>query len=163
VSAELLHEGLAESADLVVALALGVEVGTTLATADVETGQGVLEDLLEAEELQAVGECVSAGLLLPAVGGTAGRLGQDLHGQVDGGVEAEAALIGTQSRVELNAETAVDLEGTAVILPDDTEVDDALGDSGDLQGGSVLGVLSEKGRVLESRSQFTVGLCSTTC
>jgi hypothetical protein len=35
VSAQLLHEGVAEATDLVVGLALGVEVGTTLTTTHV--------------------------------------------------------------------------------------------------------------------------------
>ena len=52
VLAELPHERNAELADLVIRLALGVEVGTTLATAHVQTGQSILEDLLETQELE---------------------------------------------------------------------------------------------------------------
>lgn len=52
VPLELGHEGLAEAHDLVVGLALGVEVGATLATAHGERGEGVLKDLLEAKELE---------------------------------------------------------------------------------------------------------------
>jgi len=84
VLAQLGHEGDTEAANLVVGLALGVEVGATLATTHVQAGQGILEDLLEAEELQ--------------------------DGQVNRGVEAETALVGAESGVELNAETAVDLD-----------------------------------------------------
>lgn len=84
VLAQLGHEGDAEAADLVVGLALGVEVGTTLTTTHVETGEGILEDLLEAEELQ--------------------------DGQVDRGVETETTLVGAEGGVELDAETAVDLD-----------------------------------------------------
>lgn len=51
VLAQLGHEGHAEATDLVVGLALGVEVGTTLATTHVQTGQSILEDLLETKEL----------------------------------------------------------------------------------------------------------------
>jgi hypothetical protein len=51
VLAELGHEALAEAHDLGVGLALGVEVRAALAAADGQRGEGVLEDLLEAEEL----------------------------------------------------------------------------------------------------------------
>jgi hypothetical protein len=40
-----------ESPDLVVRLALGVKVGSTLATTHHQTSQGVLEDLLETEAI----------------------------------------------------------------------------------------------------------------
>lgn len=106
VLGELAHESLAEAADLAVALALGVKVGTTLATAHVEAGQGILEDLLKAEELE--------------------------NGQVHGGVEAEAALVRAQGRVELDAVTAVDADLALVILPGDAELEDSLGNGADL-------------------------------
>ncbi len=64
------HEALAEAHDLVVRLPLGVEVGAALAAADRQAGQGVLEDLLEAEELD--------------------------DAEVDGRVEAQAALVGAE-------------------------------------------------------------------
>src|SRR5690606_22233852 len=51
VAVELGHEGLAEAHDLGIRATLGVEVGAALAAADGHAGQGVLEDLLEAEEL----------------------------------------------------------------------------------------------------------------
>ena len=51
VAAQLSHEGLAEAHDLSVGLALRVEVGTALAAAHRQRGQGVLENLLEAKEL----------------------------------------------------------------------------------------------------------------
>lgn len=73
----------AEAADLGVRLALGVKVRATLATAHVEAGEGVLEDLLKAEELE--------------------------DGQVDRRVETEAALVRAEDRRELDAETVVDL------------------------------------------------------
>lgn len=74
---ELAHEGVAETPDLAVGLALGVKVGSTFSSSHAETGQCVLEGLLEAEELE--------------------------DGQVDGGVEAETALVGTESGVVLKA------------------------------------------------------------
>ena len=51
VAVELGHEALAEAHDLGVGAALGVEVGAALAAADRHAGERVLEDLLEAEEL----------------------------------------------------------------------------------------------------------------
>ena len=86
VLAELGHEGDTEAADLIVGLALGVKVGTTLTTTHVEAGQGILENLLEAEELE--------------------------DGQVHRRVEPEATLVGTKGRVELDTVTAVDLDLT---------------------------------------------------
>jgi hypothetical protein len=52
VLAELPHERNAELADLIIRLALRVEVGTTLATAHVKTGQSILKNLLEAQEFE---------------------------------------------------------------------------------------------------------------
>jgi uncharacterized protein with PIN domain len=65
VAVELGHERLAESHDLGVAAASGVEVGTALAAADGHAGERILEDLLEAEEFH--------------------------NSEVNGGVEPEAA------------------------------------------------------------------------
>jgi len=48
VLVQLAHETIAEAANLAVRLALRVKVRAALATAHVEAGQGVLEDLLEA-------------------------------------------------------------------------------------------------------------------
>ena len=48
VPVQLAHEALAEAHDLVVALALRVEVAAALAAAHRQRGQAVLEDLLEA-------------------------------------------------------------------------------------------------------------------
>jgi hypothetical protein len=123
VLVKLPHEGNAELADLVVRLALGIEVGTTLATAHVEAGQGILEDLLKAKELE--------------------------NGEVDSGVETETTLVWAESRVELHTVALVDLALALVVLPDDAELDDALRDRGDLEGLLVLGVLLEEGGVLK--------------
>jgi hypothetical protein len=132
VLVKLPHEGNAELADLVVRLALGIEVGTTLATAHVEAGQSILEDLLKTKELE--------------------------DGQVDSGVETETALVGTESRVELHTVALVDLALALVVLPDDTELDDALGDGGNLKRLLVLGVLLEKGGVLEGGDKLCMEL-----
>lgn len=153
VLAQLGHEGDTEAADLVVGLSLGVEVGSTLTTAHVEAGQGILEDLLETEELE--------------------------DGQVHGGVETEATLVGAKSGVELDTESAVDLDlGKSelwqfrqfekkiksylafVILPDNAELDDTLGDGDDLKGLAVLGLLLEKSGVLEGGGELCFGIVS---
>ena len=87
--------------DLVVGLALGVKVGAALAAAHGKGGQAVLEDLLQAQELE--------------------------HAQGDRRVKAQAALVGSNGRVELDAVAAVDLNLTLVVDPGNTEHDDALG------------------------------------
>ena len=101
VAVELGHEGLAEAHDLAVALALGVEVRAALAAAHGQRGEGVLEDLLEGEELE--------------------------HAEVDGGMEAQAALVGADGAVHLDAVAPVDLDLALVVDPGDAEHDDALG------------------------------------
>ena len=45
------HKGLAEAHDFGIRLALRVEVGAALAATDGQAGEGVFEDLLEAQEL----------------------------------------------------------------------------------------------------------------
>lgn len=96
------------------------------------SSKGILEDLLKAEELE--------------------------NGQVDSGVQTQAALVGAQGRVELDPVAAVDLDVALVILPLHAELDDALGDGGDLEGGAVLWVLLEQSAVLQGRGELVVGL-----
>ncbi len=91
VAIEFGHEALAETHDFIIGLAFGIKIGPSLAAADRHAGQGVLEDLLEAEELDDT--------------------------EVDRGVEAQAALVGTKCAVEFNAETAVDVNLPLVVLP----------------------------------------------
>lgn len=64
-------------------------------------------------------------------------------------MESQTALVWAKSRVELDTVAAVDLWLPLVVFPDDSELDDALGDGDDLQGGLVLGVLFEEGAVFE--------------
>ena len=69
-------------------------------------------------------------------------------------MESQAALVGAQGGVELDAVAAVDLGLALVVLPDDAELDDALGDGDDLERGLVFGVLLEEGAVFEGRGQL---------
>ena len=121
MAGQLSHEGLAEAHDLGVGAAVRVEVGTALASADSLGGQGVLEDLLKTKELDDAG--------------------------VDRGVEAQAALVGAQRGVELDAEAAVDVDLAGVIDPRDPEHDLTLGLDDALQEGTlgVVGVLGDDG------------------
>lgn len=78
MAVQLGHERLAEAHDLLLGATLGVEVRAALAAADGQAGEGVLEDLLEAEELD--------------------------DAEVDARVEAQPALIGAENAVVLHAE-----------------------------------------------------------
>ena len=100
VARKLGHEGLAERHNLAVGLALWIEVGATLAAAHWKRGQGVLEDLLEAEELQ--------------------------DRKINGWMETEAALVRSNCGVELDAVSAIDLDVAGVINPWDAEHNSAL-------------------------------------
>jgi len=121
VTEELAHEGLAEPHDLHVALALRVEVRTTLAATHREGRQAVLEDLLESQELE--------------------------DAEVDARVKPEAALVRTDRAVHLDTVAAVDLHVARVVDPRHAEHDDALGldDPVDDLGFAVLGALVEDG------------------
>lgn len=99
---ELLHEGVAEATDLVVGATLWIKVATALGTAHIDAGESILEDLLETEELE--------------------------DREVDRRVETETTLIGAESRVELDTIATVHMRLSLVVLPDDTELDDALWD-----------------------------------
>lgn len=96
------------------------------------SSQGILEDLLEAQELQ--------------------------DGEVHRGVEAKATLVGTQGGVELNAIALVDLDLALIIFPNDTELDDALRNGDHGKRLAVLGVLLEKSGVVEGGGELFVGL-----
>ena len=81
-------------------LPLGSKSRAALAAAHGEGGEAVLEGLLKAEELD--------------------------DGGSDGGVEAQAALVGADGAVELHAEAAVDADLAVVVHPGDGELDEAL-------------------------------------
>src|SRR5690606_12868551 len=90
-----------------------------LAAADRQARQRILEDLLEAEELD--------------------------DAEIDGGVEAKAALVRTQRRIELHAEAAVDLHLALVVDPRHAEDDLALrlADALDQRVRQVAGMLGD--------------------
>ncbi len=91
VFVKLGHESLAEAHNLALTLALGVEIGTALAATHGQTGQTVLEHLLEGEELQ--------------------------HRLVDRGMEANTALVGANRIVLLYTEAPVDADLAVVVFP----------------------------------------------
>ena len=97
---QLDHQRLAETHDLTVRLALGIEVGTTLGATHRQTGQAVLEDLLEPQELE--------------------------HAEIHGRVEAQSALVGADAVVELHTPCAVGTDFTVIILPGHAEDDDPI-------------------------------------
>ncbi|MBG9885038.1 hypothetical protein ABE10_00240, partial [Bacillus toyonensis] len=97
VPVQLVHERLAEAHDLRVGPAVRVEVGSALASADALAGERVLEDLLEAEELD--------------------------DRQVDRRMEAQPALVGAENRGELDPIAAVDLQTPGVVDPRHAEHD----------------------------------------
>src|SRR5699024_668952 len=97
VAAQFGHERLAEPHHLEVAAALRVEVRPTFRAADRHAGQGILEDLLEAEELH--------------------------DPQVHARVEPQPTLVRTEHGVELHAEPTVHLDLAGVIDPGDAEDD----------------------------------------
>ena len=69
-------------------------------------------------------------------------------------MQPQTTLIGAKSRVELHTVSAVDLQVAFIVLPDDTELNDALGDRNNLESRLVLRVLLEEGTVLESRDKL---------
>jgi hypothetical protein len=69
-------------------------------------------------------------------------------------VEAETALVGTESGVELHAISLLDLALALVVLPDNAELDDALGDRDDLKGLLVFRVLGEEGGGLKGGDEL---------
>jgi hypothetical protein len=73
-------------------------------------------------------------------------------------VEAETALVGTESGVELHTVALLDLALVLVVLPHDAELDDAFGDGDDLEGLLVFGVLGEEGGGLEGGDELCEGV-----
>ena len=100
MAVQLAHEALAEGHNFPVGLALGIEIRAALAATDGQAGQGILENLFEAQEFD--------------------------DAQVDGGMEAQPALVGADGTVELDAEAAVDLHLALVVHPRHAEHHHAL-------------------------------------
>ena len=69
-------------------------------------------------------------------------------------MEAQPAFVRPEGAVELHAEAAAHLHLALVVLPGDAELDDALGDGGDLEGFAVFGVGLEEGAVFEGGGEF---------
>ncbi len=97
MAVQLGHEGLAETHHFGFRLALRVEVGAALAAAHRQAGQRVLESLLEGQELE--------------------------HALVDRRMEADAALVGSDRAVVLDAIAAVDADMSGIVLPADAKRD----------------------------------------
>ncbi|MNP03082.1 hypothetical protein D3C76_949540 [compost metagenome] len=100
VTVQLAHESLAEAHDFGVALAFGVEIRTTLATAHGQRRQRVLEGLLEGEELQ--------------------------DSQIHRRMETQATLVRADGAVHLDTETAIDLHLAVIVDPGHAEHDGPL-------------------------------------
>ena len=126
------HEALAETHDLGVGLAGGIEVGTALGAADGQAGQAVLEGLLEAQEL----DDALINVLL----------------------EAQAALVGADRAVELAAPAAVGVPLAVVVAPHNAEGEHTLGLDHAAQQVNllILGVLLDHG--LQRGQNFLDGL-----
>jgi hypothetical protein len=75
-------------------------------------------------------------------------------------VEPEATLVGAKSGVELDTVSTVDLDLAFVIFPDNTELNDTLGDRDDLKSLAVFGLLLEKSGVLEGGGELCFGIVS---
>ena len=100
VAMQFAHHRLAEAHHFVGALAARVEVRAALGAAHRQAGEAVLEDLLEAEELE------------DALG--------------DRGMEAQAALVRADGVVELHPPGAIDAYPPGVVQPRDAKDDDAV-------------------------------------
>ena len=89
------HETLAKPHDFRIRFTLGIEVGSALAAAHGERGQGILENLFEGQEFE--------------------------NTEVDRGVKAQPPFVGADGAVHLDPETAVDMHLPLVILPGNTK------------------------------------------
>ena len=101
VAVQLPHHRLTETHDLVGAAAARAEVRATLGAPHRQAGEAVLEDLLEAQELQ--------------------------HALRDRGVEAQAALVGADDVAELHAPGPRGADAAPIVLPGHPERDDPVG------------------------------------
>ena len=132
VSPELKHEGLAETHDLSVGLALRVEVGTTLSATHRQGCEGVFEYLLKSEEFE--------------------------YGRVHRRVEAETALIWTDGIVELDPVAGIGLNLTVVVNPGDAECEDSVRLHEPLNNLGVFKLRMLVVNILNRLKHFTYGL-----
>lgn len=65
-------------------------------------------------------------------------------GKIDRRVEAQATFVGAKGRVELYTVALLNLALALVILPDNAELDDALGHGHDFKSLLILWILLEK-------------------
>ena len=116
MAGKLGHEALAETHDFAVGLAARIEVGAALAAAHGKRGEGVLEGLLKAEELE--------------------------NGESYGRMETETAFVRSDRGIELDAIAAVDLNDAVVVDPGNAEHNRALRLDHALENGGlfVLGI-----------------------
>ena len=98
---KLRHKALAEGHYLSVRFALRIEVRAALAAADRKSGQGILEDLLKAQELD--------------------------NTKVNRGMKSETSLVGADGRIELNTERVVYLNLSLIVYPGNPEQKLSLG------------------------------------
>jgi len=95
MTVKLGHEGLAETHDFGIGLALGIEVRSPLAPTHRQAGQRILERLFKGEEFQ--------------------------HAFVDARVEADAALVRADGIVVLDSVAALDADTVIVVFPANTK------------------------------------------
>ena len=101
MSAEIGHKGLAEAHDLGVALTHGIEVASVLAPAQGKSGQAILENLFEGQELQ--------------------------DPKVHRSVESESSFIGPDGVIHFNPKTPIDMSIALAVDPRDPEQDRPVG------------------------------------
>ena len=96
MSVKLCHEALAECHNLTVRFALRVEIRAALAAADGQSGQGILEDLLKAQELD--------------------------NAHIDGRMKTKTSLVRSDSAIELYTVTYIYLNLSFIVYPRNTEL-----------------------------------------
>jgi hypothetical protein len=65
-------------------------------------------------------------------------------------MKSQSSLVRAKGRVELHTIPTINLELALVVFPDDTELNDALGNGDNLESCLVLWVLFKKGAFFES-------------
>ncbi len=100
VAMKLQHQCLAEAHHLSLALALGIEIAASLATAHGQCGEGILEGLFEGEELE--------------------------HREIHRGVKTHPPLEGANGGAVLDAVAAVHLHLALIVHPADAKLDQPL-------------------------------------